>query len=427
LNKRVLIISPYFPPVNAADMQRVRMSLPYWADWGWDAEVVVVDQKFVDISKDELLMQSVPKGIKVHNVNAFPKKLTSKFGLGSIAIRSLWQFRITVNRLLQDGHFDLIYFSTTQFPVCILGPYWKRRFNIPYVIDMQDPWHSNYYINKPKSERPPKYLFAYYLNKYLEPIAMKHAAGLISVSAGYIEDLKLRYPEVQKIPVATITFGSFEHDMKIARDHQMLFKNMLSDQSKNIVYIGRGGKDMYKSIIPAFEAFQLGLKTNLAAYENIRFYFIGTSYAPDGQGTKTILPLARQYGLERFVYEITDRTSYYQTLFTLQQADALFIPGSDDPLYTASKIFPYLLTKKNILAIFNPGSSAIPILREYGVEHVYSYENITSFKLSVFFQQLIQNDFKAVTYKSSAMKRYSAKQLTREQCDLFNKAINECF
>ncbi len=33
--KRVLIISPHFPPINAPDCQRVRMSLPYYRRYGW--------------------------------------------------------------------------------------------------------------------------------------------------------------------------------------------------------------------------------------------------------------------------------------------------------------------------------------------------------------------------------------------------------
>ena len=125
--KRVLIISPYFPLSNAADMQRIRMSLPYFKDYGWEAEVVTIDPKHSDIIKDDLLLESVPSDIPVHLIQAFSKKWTSKFGLGSISLRSLWFYRLKVNSLLKQKKNDLIYFSTTQFPVCILGAYWKKR------------------------------------------------------------------------------------------------------------------------------------------------------------------------------------------------------------------------------------------------------------------------------------------------------------
>lgn len=406
-------------------MQRVRMSLPYFAACGWDAEVVTIDAQYADLAKDELLLQSILPDTKVHKVKAFSKTLTSKIGLGSIAIRSLWYYRKAVNRLLKSNKFDLIYFSTTQFPVCILGAYWKKRFGVPYVIDMQDPWHSDYYINKAKSEQPPKYWFAYRLNKYLEPIAIKNADGLISVSSSYIDELKSRYPVIQHIPAATITFGAFEPDLQIAKDNQKLFTTLLCDGFINVVYIGRGGKDMHKAISPVFEALQTGLNTNKQQFSKIKLYFIGTSYAPAGQGIATILPLAKQYGIEEQVVEITNRISYYQTLLTLQQANALFIPGSDDPKYTASKIFPYLLTRKPVLAIFNAASSAIPIMQQYGMEHVYNYDNITSENLSAFFEQLIRGDLKPVEYNIDAAKKYSAHEMTQAQCRLFNKIIDE--
>lgn len=404
-------------------MQRVRMSLPYFAACGWDAEVVTIDEQYADLAKDELLLQSLPPGIKIHKVKAFSKTLTSKVGLGSIAIRSLWYYRKMVNSLLKNNKFDLIYFSTTQFPVCVLGAYWKKRFGVPYVIDMQDPWHSDYYINKPKSEQPPKYWFAYRLNKYLEPIAIKHTGGLISVSSAYINELKSRYPVIQNIPAATITFGGFEPDLQIAKDNQKLFTGLLDNGFINVVYIGRGGKDMHKAINPVFEALQTGLKENNEQYIKIKLYFIGTSYAPAGQGIATILPLAKQYGIEDSVVEITDRISYYQTLLTLQQANALFIPGSDDPKYTASKIFPYLLTKKPVLAVFNAASSAIPIMQQYGVQHVYSYDNITTKNLLSFFEQLIQGEIKPIEYNADAVKKYSAHEMTLAQSNLFNRII----
>ncbi|HEY9196635.1 MAG TPA: hypothetical protein VIM77_10230, partial [Mucilaginibacter sp.] len=331
--KQLLIISPYFPPVNAADMQRVRMSLPYFEANGWQAEVVVVDEQYTDANQDPLLLQSIPHSIKIHKVKALSKTLTSKLGLGSIALRSLWFYKKKVNSLLKTKKYDLIYFSTTQFPVCVLGAYWKKRFEVPYVIDMQDPWHSEYYQDKPKDQRPPKYWFSYRLNKYLEPIAIKNASGLISVSDSYINDLKGRYPVIKNIPSATITFGAFEPDVQIAQENASAFAPLLNTELTNIVYIGRGGQDMHKAIAPVFKALKARLQKSNNGFNKIHFYFIGTSYAPDGQGKPTILPLAEQYGLERQVTEITGRISYYHTLVTLQQADALFIPGSDDPKY----------------------------------------------------------------------------------------------
>ncbi|TSD67923.1 glycosyltransferase family 4 protein [Inquilinus sp. KBS0705] len=401
------------------------MSLSYFADNGWQAEVVMVDEAYADIAKDDLLLQSIPAGIKIHKVKALDKKWTAKLGLGSIALRSLWFYRQKVNRLLLANKYDLIYFSTTQFPVCILGAYWKKRFNVPYVIDTQDPWHSDYYQSKPKSEQPPKYWFSYRLNKYLEPIAIKAVDGLISVSEDYITDLKNRYPGIKNIPAKTITFGAFDKDIEIAENNALNFKTLLQPGYTNIVYVGRGGLDMHKAVHPVFKVLKQGLKKQPEIYGKLKFYFIGTSYAAAGQGAATILPLAKHYGVESAVIEITDRISYYHTLLTLQQADGLFIPGSDDPKYTASKIYPYLLTQKPLLAIFNPASPAIDVLKEYEAEYIYNYNDIHETDIEKFIRNIIAKKSPVQHYNAAAIKKYSAKNMTEQQCALFDKIIIE--
>ena len=407
-------------------MQRIRMSLPYFADNGWDVEIVTVDEKYADLAKDELLVQSVPSTIKNHKVEALNKSWTAKLGLGSIALRSLWYYRKKVDQLLKTGNFDLVYFSTTQFAVCILGAYWKAKFKVPYVIDMQDPWHTDYYKNKPKGQRPNKYWLSYPLNKFLEPIAMTKVDGLISVSDTYIHDLKKRYPEIKDIPAATITFGAFKPDMKIAIDNQSNFPALLNPVYKNIVYIGRGGADLHKAITPLFEVVAAGIRNNPTLYNQLKLHFIGTSYAAEGQGISTIIPLAKQYNLENNVVETTNRISYYHTLITLLKADGLFIPGSDDPAYTASKIYPYLLTHKPLLTIFNSFSPAINVLREYGVMHSYSYDKTVdiTLKIDTYLKEVIAGSTKAIIYHPDAVKKYDAQNMTLQQCNLFNRVIN---
>jgi hypothetical protein len=35
--KRVLVVTPRFPPVNAPDHQRARLMLPFLREFGWEA------------------------------------------------------------------------------------------------------------------------------------------------------------------------------------------------------------------------------------------------------------------------------------------------------------------------------------------------------------------------------------------------------
>ncbi|MBK0378191.1 glycosyltransferase [Mucilaginibacter sp. SD-g] len=407
-------------------MHRIRTSLPYFKNFGWESEVVMIKPEYTDITTDELLLKSIPADIKIHKVKAFNKKWTSKIGLGSVALRSLWFYFRYVNQLLKSNRFDLIYFSTTQFPVCILGSYWKQRFKIPYVIDMQDPWHSDYYNSKPKSQQPSKYWFSYRLNKYLEPIAIKSADGLISVSEHYIKDLKTRYPIISSIPSAVITFGSIESDSIISTENSNKFTNILHPDSKNIVYIGRGGSDMHKALIPVFKAFKKGLIENPAVFTSIKLFFIGTSYAPPGKGSKTIAPLADDFGITDHVIEITDRLPYYHALATLQMADAVLITGSDDPKYTASKIYPYMVSGKPLLAVFGIKSVANTVLREYGAKYLYHFdgnEDVTDY-IYDFLANAALGNLPTPNYNTEVLGKYDAKNMSRLQCELFEQVLS---
>lgn len=408
-------------------MQRVRMTLPYLAHYGWEAEVVCVSDIHSDVVKDHLLAETVPTNVLIHQINVLPKKWTSKMGLGSIALRSLPYYYQRVNQLLKENKFDLIFFSTTQFPVCILGSYWKKKYGVPYVIDMQDPWHSDYYLTRPKSERPPKYWFSYRLNKYLEPIAMKNVEGLISVSANYIDTLKNRYPEITNVPAEVITFGAFFKDNQIARKHLRDLKPAFNaiEGTYNLVYVGRGGKDMHFALKIFFKAFKRGLEEFESLFNKFRINFVGTSYAPKGLGKKTIQPIAIELGLADYVKEETDRIPFYNGLATLQAADGLCIFGSDDPQYTASKIYPYITSEKPLISVFHPASSAVAILRDCNAGEIITFdtsEDIAFEKLKTFVESVLTKRKPNINW--NAFEPYTAQEMTKRQCRLFDLVLD---
>src|SRR5206468_914058 len=117
------------------------------------------------------------------------------------------------------------------------------------------------------------------LNKYLEPIALKHASGLTSVSASYIDQLRARYPVLLNMPARVIPFGAFTTDLDIADKHLGEFASLIDDGGIRLVYVGRGGHDLHRSISPLFAAFKRGLVQYPDRFAQIRIYFIGTSYA----------------------------------------------------------------------------------------------------------------------------------------------------
>lgn len=431
VNKRVLIISPHFPPVNAADMHRVRQCLPYLKENGWEAEVIAVDPAYIEsYSKDELLSKTFPPDTKVHYITAWDVNFTRKVGLGSLSMRSFFHYRRKGNELLKTGKFDLVFFSTTAFHVMALGPYWKRKFKVPFVMDMQDPWRNDFYLSKPKSERPPKFIIAYTIDKILEARTIPFADAIVSVSKTYCETFENRYKNFDASKCAVIPFGGVPEDFRVMEQQQVsVQKIQLRSDQLNIVYIGRGGYDMKFALQLFFKAIRKGLRENAELFKQIHCWFIGTSYAKEGDGIKTIEPLAKEEKLDGFVTEITDRIPYFETLALLKKADILFVPGSTDTGYTASKIYPYILAGKPLLACFHKTSSVVEVLHQTKAGEVITFDQETDSPDTLVTEiykklnYLLLNKNNPVQYDQSGFQPYTAEAMTIKLTDIFNEVI----
>jgi hypothetical protein len=421
VDKRLLIISPNFPPVNAADMHRVRMSLPYYKQSGWNASVVFVDEKYVEGSLDNLLIETIPSYVDKHRVKAFPTWLTRKFGLGSLSIRSLIFYYFEVNKLLKKDKFDLIFFSTTMFHVGVLGPYWKWRFNVPFVVDLQDPWRNDYYLGKPKSQRPKKFWFSYVLLKWTEKFAIPKCAGIISVSNGYISEIIKRYPWRANIPFVLIPFGSstIDFDMLNKKSVDSFPFNERSSLKKNIVYIGA----ITAEFIPIIQVFFESLIVNGFDFSQCHFYFLGTSYNLNESRT-LVADLAESLAIGSSVTERTERIPYFQTLATLKSADILFIPGSLDVNYNASKVYNSILSGTPIYSIFNNRSEVKRIIEKSKSGIVVGFDTLDDLRGELNKNVLDIMKLEKHSRDSIIPDEILAVYRTKQQCDFFNLCIS---
>lgn len=413
--KKVLIISPHFPPINAADMHRIRMSLPYFEKYNWKAHIVTVDLRYVEGFTDNILNDSVPKGTEITYVKSLNQKWTRKMGLGSLSIRSLPYYFSAVNQILKKEKFDLIFFSTTMFHVGVLGAFWKRRFKIPIVFDLQDPWRNDFYLSKPKNGRPKKFYFSYLLLKWTEMIGLPKADGIIAVSDAYLIEAENRYPILKSIPKKLIPFGVSNLDFAFANEE---LAYPLKKGKINVVYIGA----VTPGFIPVISAFFKELKNQYFDLEKYQFYFLGTSYAK--VETKGLIQkLAEELELEDFITEQQDRLGYFSSLATLKKADILFIPGSIDLHYNASKVYNSIVSKTPIFSIFSSTSEVKKIIEFSNAGEVISFENEFDIKEKIRseikkFLTLLEKE-----YECKIPVEITAEARTRELTNLFNTVL----
>ena len=375
--KKVLIVSPHFPPVNAPDMQRVRLALPYLRKQGWAPTVLAVHPESIEgVVMDNLLEQTYPHETRVIRVKGLSARYTRWAGIGSLWWRCGRALRRAGDELLSKEHFDLVFFSTTQFDVFTLGPRWKQRFGVPYVLDYQDPWVNDYYhLN---NTRPPggplKFWFSQFTARRREPAVLQSASGVVSVSASYGPSLQRRYPWLPKELVKTIPFGSSTGDLDIARGHKPANPLVPSNDGYfHHVYAGRCGPDMTIALTILFRAFKRFLNTHPEKAALHRFHFVGTDYAPPPLGRYWALPAAEREGVRDYVTEHCYRVPYFDALNYLVNADALIVVGSNDPTYSASKIFPYLLARRPLITIVHEHSLMLPLALSQGIQTTYHF------------------------------------------------------
>jgi hypothetical protein len=105
-------------------------------------------------------------------------------------------------------------------------------------------------------------------------------------------------------------------------------------------------------------------KPNLAARLHLRF--VGTSNQPNDSTTFRVRPLAEVEGVADLVTEQPARVPFLEALGILAATDFILMIGSDEPHYTASKIYPNLMSGRPFLSIFHRMSSAHDILTRAG-------------------------------------------------------------
>jgi hypothetical protein len=249
------------------------------------------------------------------------------------------------------------------------------------VLDYQDPWVNDYYHRT--HTRPPggwfKFSLAQWTARRKEPRVLREASGTIAVSRAYGETLAKSYPWFSAESMRVLPFGASEKDLAAAQIH--VPKEPLvpfGDGLVHHVYAGRCGPDMSTSLTIVFRAFKRFLNERAGEAQRIRFHFIGTDYAPRPFGREWAMPVARAEGVEAFVSEHCYRVPYFDALHYLVKSDALIAIGSNDPTYSASKIFPYVLARRPTLIIFHEKSPVLSFAATLNCGRRYSFNDTSN-------------------------------------------------
>ena len=369
----VLIVSPYFPPSTLAGVHRARHLAKHLGAHGWRPVVLRVDPKYYVGEADDGLAGLVPEDVEQRYCGALPAAFTRMFGVGDLGIRAFAHLAGAIGRVVEEVDPRLVMLTGSPFYPLLLSGWIKHRLKLPVVLDFQDPWVSQ---NGARQRFPTKAWLAHKLAQLLEPHAVRHADFITSVSDIQNQQLAKRYGLAEPGRMAAVPIGGEPDDFSALRNERGGKATMHLDQSRlNFSYVGTLLPRAQQVARQLFRALYHLRQCNPELGRSIRFNFIGTSNQVSRSAPKAIEPLAEEEGVADLVYEVPGRVPFGDALNILASSDALLLMGSDEPHYTASKIYPALMSGRPYLSLFNASSSAHDTLCRAGGGFAFGFRD----------------------------------------------------
>jgi hypothetical protein len=427
--KRVLIIGADFAPSSLPPATRIRFFASHLKEFGWQPIVLTTDPRYYESLVDPENQNLIPGSLEVVRTPALPAGLTRLIGVGDIGMRSLWHHWRALRQIVKENSIDLIFIPVPPAVPMILGRLAEMRFGIPYVVDFIDPWVSNHYWSVPKNQRPKKWLGSYAMGRCLEPFALKHVRHITAVSHGTTDQVVNRYHWLKAENTTEIPYGVEVDDFEYLRKHPR--QNRIFDWEDgcwHISYIGAYSDAMRNTLSALFTAFRRGLTNQPQLFEKMRLHFVGTTYSTNGIDPFRVTKVACEKGVNEWISEHPQRIPYLDSLKLMLDSHGLILLGSDEPHYTASKIFPCVLAERPLLAIFHESSSVVNILREIGAGRIVTFNasrNATNCvdEITANLERMF-SEVSEPRVNWSAFEAYTTRAMAARLANAFNKALD---
>ena len=422
--KKILIISPHFPPSNLAAVHRSRLFAQHLPSFGWQPTILTVDEKYYEEALDYNLQKLLPQGLQIEKVKAF--KVTKPRLIGDIGLRACFQLYKKAKQLITSQKIDFLYIPIPSFYCALLGRWLHHSTKIKYGIDYIDPW---VHIFPGSNKIFSRHWFSSRIARLLEPIAVKNASLITGVAAGYYEGVLQRNPHLmQKAVIGAMPYGGEK------TDHEKLsgvnIGTWLYKKEPGKIKMVYAGAMLPKAYAP-LEAIFKSIHQNPATFKNVEFIFIGTGRRANDPASYNIKPLAQQYGLwQTTVFEYPQRIPYLDVLAHLNIASGVFVLGSTEPHYTPSKVYQGVLSGKPLLAVLHSASTAREVLEKAGAGIVLAFDGeeglakiATSFDKVFEEYSIYMQGYSADNIDMKIFDQYSAYNVTGMLASLLNQVF----
>ncbi|MFA3783650.1 glycosyl transferase family 1 [Melioribacteraceae bacterium 4301-Me] len=431
--KKVLIITYYWPPAGGIGVHRCLKFAKYLREFGWEPIICTAENPEYPVL-DESNFKDVPAGIivlktriwepynlfkfitgkkkeeRIHNVFLEEEKHTiaHKVGIwirGNIFIpdaRKFWikpTAKFLIN-YLKENHVDVLFTNGPPHTNHMIAYKIKRKLNIPWHADFQDPWTQVDYFPQlmlnPISRK---------IHEAMEQRVFKYADKITICSETWKKDLE----SIGAKDVGIIVWGYDEDD----------FKNIHVELSPKFTL------SHYGSLGPDRNARTLWKACSIIAKENKQFAndleielagFIGHA----------ILNEIESFGLKNNL-TLFEHLSRKETLLRMHRSQVLLLILNNMPNVNGrlpGKLFEYLASRRPILVIGPEESDASKIVHTVNAGYTCNFNDLE--KTIITIKNLYEKYKRGLLLPNkSDISQYSNRSLTKKLSEFLNHIVSK--
>ena len=437
--KKILIISYYWPPAGGPGVQRWLKFVKYLPDFGWEPTVFIPENPSYPIV-DETLQKDVPVNLKMIKTKIWePYQLAEKFGKDNkkfkagqfdVGENQSWKAKLSIfvrgnffipdarvfwvkpsveflEKYLKVNHYDVLVTTGPPHSLHLIGLNLKKKLpDLKWIADFRDPWTEISYYKHLKLTK-----IADKKHRKLESEVFKNADVTLATSYTDAENFR------KKAAKAFCITNGFDVDasttLSMTEENSKTLPLSNSTTKFTLSYIGVLEQLRNPDIL--WETLNDLVSENEGFRNDFELKFVGRL---DDKILQKIESSALKNNLTNLGYQthdialkhMQDSTILLMTNFP-QESSKGIIPG---------KIFEYLATGKTILSFGPKDADVEKILNETKAGKHFGYdekENLKNFILESY------QNWKSGTLNQNAenIEQFSRKNLTQKLVDLMNK------
>lgn len=426
--KKLLIITYYFPPAGGPGVQRWLKFVKYLPEFDIQPIVYVPENPTYPIIDEGLVSQISDKGIVLKNkiwepyqlASIFSKKKTRKISSGIFPHQKkqtfldktfLWvrgnlfipDARVFwvkpsvsyLEKYIKENNIDTIVTSGPPHSLHLIGLELKGKLNVKWFADFRDPWTT---IGYHKALRLSNY--AAKKHKSLEYKVLNSADTIIVTS----KTTKTEFEAITDRPISVITNGyDIENVEKQMLDSKFTLAHIgsfLSDRNPQFLW------ECLVELIHEIPDFKLHLEIKLI-----------------GAVSQEVLDSIQEFNLNSYL-NLLGYISHHEAIAHQKKSQVLLlieINSEDTRSIIPGKLFEYMVSNRPIIAIGPHGSDFADIIKETNTGVFFDYSEKAKLKSVIldFYNQFLEGKLQA---NGVGLQQYSRKNLTGKLVQLINES-----